>query len=545
MKKPTRQSLLPTLTSLWILACSFLLIKTAAASPGQPEMSFAEAQNLRYSDPDSAILVVGLFYERAIATADTALAIESLMELAWVYGHQADYKQSYDRLWKALLLADHAKMEQRTANIYRAIGRYYSFYNRREKAMQYLKRSLSIKRNLVDKGELNPSNLVQNYHAICATYREMDEPELSKVYLDSCFLYHSSTGSKINRAFLEFEQAVIYNSEQRYDEALANFSRILPWFAETNPGYQVLVYTYLGDTHKFRQDFEKSEECYQKALSLSSTHNSHIDFTPLVHERLASLYFSNREYLKAYSSLETAKNLDAVFFDSRSENNRPLLEIQDAFRTTKEEQERMLKERRLAELEQEEKVRFLERALLLGCIAFLVLFGLLYFNHVRAKHRSEKLVIERQRELEVQKANEIVELKNKELATSALKLIEKDAFMDRLKEQLSQGKGDVKRQEIKQIVRSISNHNVENWKEFETRFVAVNERFYEKLNHRFPKLTRGELKLCALVKLNFSSKEMSKLLGISLESVHTTRHRLRKKLNLSRDTNLTEFIANV
>ena len=55
-------------------------------------------------------------------------------------------------------------------------------------------------------------------------------------------------------------------------------------------------------------------------------------------------------------------------------------------------------------------------------------------------------------------------------------------------------------------------------------------------------LKQTDLKICALVKLNFPSKDMAKLLGISVESVHTSRHRLRKKLGLERNDNLEEFI---
>ncbi|MEM6380985.1 MAG: helix-turn-helix transcriptional regulator, partial [Bacteroidota bacterium] len=67
--------------------------------------------------------------------------------------------------------------------------------------------------------------------------------------------------------------------------------------------------------------------------------------------------------------------------------------------------------------------------------------------------------------------------------------------------------------------------------------------FYRHLKEKFPKLTQGDLKLCALIKLNFSSKDVAKLMGISVESVHTTRYRLRKKLGLQREDNLTEYIA--
>ncbi|MEM8524111.1 MAG: hypothetical protein AAGG68_05695, partial [Bacteroidota bacterium] len=124
-----------------------------------------------------------------------------------------------------------------------------------------------------------------------------------------------------------------------------------------------------------------------------------------------------------------------------------------------------------------------------------------------------------------------------------LKLIEKDELLATLKEKLSKGNGDLKASELKKIVRSISHSNAQNWEDFEARFISVNKNFYEKLTAQYPKLSRGDQKLCALVKLNLSSKEMAKLLGISIESVHTNRYRLRKKLGLTREVSLTEFVA--
>jgi DNA-directed RNA polymerase specialized sigma24 family protein len=77
------------------------------------------------------------------------------------------------------------------------------------------------------------------------------------------------------------------------------------------------------------------------------------------------------------------------------------------------------------------------------------------------------------------------------------------------------------------------------------RFIEVNKEFYDQIFAEFPNLSQGDQKLCALIKLNFSSKEMSRLLGISVESVHTLRHRIRKKMKLSRSINLEDFINSI
>jgi DNA-binding CsgD family transcriptional regulator len=81
------------------------------------------------------------------------------------------------------------------------------------------------------------------------------------------------------------------------------------------------------------------------------------------------------------------------------------------------------------------------------------------------------------------------------------------------------------------------------WDEFRMYFEKVHSSFFEKMKQQHPDLTQSDLKLCALISLNLSMKEMAELMGISPESVKMARHRLRKKLNLATEDNLTEFIA--
>lgn len=536
--------------SLYLIIGAFCLSIIAHAAIDPPitnslEISFIEAKNLRLQYPERAIQKLETLLDKAEQKADTVITIKTMMELAKANSHQANYRESYDKLWAALLLADESNNDLMKSDIYIDLGRHYSFYKRLEKALDFFDISLNIKKKLVSERRLKSSALVFPYYAFVNTYREFGETELGQMYLDSCYMHFVEGESRIAASYLQFEKANLLYSRNAYQEAIQNFKEILSWFPQNDPAYQVLVYHYMAKTYKELGDFETSEKAYKKSLEISRSHNGHVDFTPLVHEGLAELYSQTGRYKEAFDRLQNVKELDAAFFDSRSKNNRPLLEIQDDFRKTKEEQELLIQEQRLNQLEQEEKVLFLQKILLLGCIIFLIVVGWLYLKHFKSKHKAENKLLRKQQELEIQKANEIVELKNRELAASVLKLIEKETFIDELKDKLSNANGTLDSQEIKKIVRSMSTRSEENWKEFEARFIAVNKKFYKKLKKKFPKLTQGDQKLCALVKLNFTSKEMAKLLGISVESVHTTRYRLRKKLNLSREDNLNEFIASI
>ncbi|MEM8888218.1 MAG: tetratricopeptide repeat protein, partial [Bacteroidota bacterium] len=425
------------------------------------------------------------------------------------------------------------------------IGRYYSFYKKRKRALEYFQISLEINQALLKEGKIHQSELVNNYYAFVSTYRELDDFPLAKKYLDSCFHYYTPLYSPIAKAYLEFEAACISNAEEKYVEALAGFTKTEDWFVENEPSYLVLFYTYKGDALRGLNRLDESEAYYLKALNISHEYNMHIDFSPIVHEKLSELYLKKGDFQAAFASLKNVKDLDAAFFDSRSAKNRSLLEIQDAFRMEQKAQQELKKEQKLERLEHEKDVWFLQRVIGGVSILFIICVSYLYFSYIRANYRAEKEILRKEKEMELQKANEVLEVKNKELAASALKLIEKDENLSLLKNKVKEADGDLKPGELKKIIRSISVSNDHNWKEFETRFIAVNKGFYRNMQDKFPKLSQKDLKLCALIKLNFSCKEMAKLLGISVESAHTSRYRLRKKLNLTRDVNLTEFIANI
>jgi DNA-binding CsgD family transcriptional regulator len=97
---------------------------------------------------------------------------------------------------------------------------------------------------------------------------------------------------------------------------------------------------------------------------------------------------------------------------------------------------------------------------------------------------------------------------------------------------------------LKMIVEKNRNPEKE-WEMFEMSFNKTYDNYLVRLNNRFPGLTTGDLKLAAYIRMNISTKEISGLLNVSGKSVEMGRYRLRRKLNLQHDQNLTEFLMNL
>ncbi|NDB02453.1 MAG: hypothetical protein EBY38_02115, partial [Flavobacteriaceae bacterium] len=85
----------------------------------------------------------------------------------------------------------------------------------------------------------------------------------------------------------------------------------------------------------------------------------------------------------------------------------------------------------------------------------------------------------------------------------------------------------------------------EDWEFFEQAFNHADKKFFKRIKEKHPALTPNDLRLCVYLRLNLSSKEIAPLLNISARSVEIKRYRLRKKLDLERDINLSEYVINL
>jgi CheY-like chemotaxis protein/DNA-binding CsgD family transcriptional regulator len=145
--------------------------------------------------------------------------------------------------------------------------------------------------------------------------------------------------------------------------------------------------------------------------------------------------------------------------------------------------------------------------------------------------------------------HEIVESKKRELTSNAIRLINISemnnsliADLEKIHDQPNEKKSEL----IRNITNRLCVKSHENiWNEFDTHFRNVFDNFYKTINQQFPDLTPGELKLCAFLRLNLSSKEIAALTFQNPKSIDQARYRLRKKMNLDQDDNLTEFLVKI
>ncbi len=481
-------------------------------------------------------------YHIAVTQSDTSKLIQSLLRIAHFYGTQAKYKDSYDNLWDALLLAEQSNDLSGISSINLRLGRHYGFYGRKQEALKYFENSIEAQKKRIKKDPKLSYILAENYHSICSFYRDFDDLLMQKQNLDSCKKYFNEEKNPILKSMILMEEAVILTKEKDFIRSKTLFKEGYPTIKEKLRDYLVLYEYYEALNFHQLKDSKKAEEKLISSLNIAYTYNAHLDFVPKIYKKLSEIYLERGQASKAIAMLNNMEAVNFDFFDSRSDRNKSLLEIQNEQRAYKEKQERELQEIRLEELENARKILFIQRALLIGGILLLSLFAYFYVKYLTKKYRLEKELVRRKQQIEYEKAQEVIELKNKELATSALKLIEKDEIVDEFGLTLKSKNWKADPKDLKSFIRNWDLNLNRNWEEFNNRFTAINSSFYKNLHEKYPELTASDDKLCALIKLKFSSKEISRLLGMSNESVHTKRSRLRTKLGLERSANLTDFM---
>lgn len=194
---------------------------------------------------------------------------------------------------------------------------------------------------------------------------------------------------------------------------------------------------------------------------------------------------------------------------------------------------------------------------ILGIVLFLLFTHTLYKRYYSKKR--QKLIDENKRELKLaqtQNEKEIIKIKNeqlkkdfkiksKELAISTMRIVKKNELLAEIKNQI------IETVEAKEIMLPIVNiidkslRKNDDWKLFKEAFNNVDRKFLEKLNKLHPDLSPNDIKLCAYLRLNLSSKEIAPMFNISAKSIEIKRYRLRKKMNLLSDENLTNYILSL
>ena len=171
---------------------------------------------------------------------------------------------------------------------------------------------------------------------------------------------------------------------------------------------------------------------------------------------------------------------------------------------------------------------------------------------LHARQEMERLKIIEQQEKEIvrmkqERLEEDLKEKSKEMASTAMTLIAHQEILESLSKEIRSKKlsGGANKKDLDELLRMIDNHMVsdkETWDMFQANFDRIHENFFRRLKEVYPTLTPTDLKLCAMLRMNLSTKEIANMLNLTIRGVESARYRLRKKFNLPSEDGLTDYL---
>jgi tetratricopeptide (TPR) repeat protein len=313
---------------------------------------------------------------------------------------------------------------------------------------------------------------------------------------------------------------------------------------------QAQVLNNLGKNQALMGHFEAARGHFEQALALGRSVDSPGSMVISL-ESLSTVEDTLGEYRKALAAFREFKALNDTLYSADARTT--IARLEDKFRRDKE--------KKVFELEAQRKdaenarQRVLNIALA-AALVLLLLIAFLLFKVMRARVRNGELERKTLRlegeKLESERTilQESLASKDRELTANALFLLKKNELIAHIVDRLLKAKSTF-RQENQKIVQDIvhdlqASQDEPNWKEFEAHFTRVHSTFYQTLQERFPSLTPNERKLCAFLRLNMSTKDISAITQQSLNSITVARSRLRKKLQIDgEDVQLIDLLQSI
>jgi tetratricopeptide (TPR) repeat protein len=447
--------------------------------------------------------------------------------------HVGNYSHALDLYMSLIGYGEKSKDSTTLIVAYGNIGNVYYFQRDHENALKNY--SLSLKyfspRDFSEKQLLRKANLLSNVGTI---YDETGRFDDAKTYYDQALVIgkqltnHEVIGNVLNNT------GTLYRDE-------GNDSLALKYYREA---YRVRVQN--------NNLFGMARSCY--SIGLYHSHHHAPDSAAIYLKRSIALG-------QKIGSLQTVSSAAETYYQvSKAQgNDKTALEALELFRQISDSLFNEQNTKRIAQLEmqfefdkkqheQENAQQEKELYYLLGAILLLslLLIATILFLFQKNKTRKGQLK-EVQLKLEKIHLKTDLEKKDKELATNVTFLLSKNELINNISEKLLEIKRSVPADSqgpLQKVILDIqSNLQPELWQEFEVRFQQVYENFYKVLSIKFPDLTPSERRLCAFLKLNMSTKEISALTHQNSKSIDVARTRLRKKLGLTgSDQNLVTFL---
>lgn len=459
--------------------------------------------------------------------------------------------------------------EQELASIYIAMGDVFSSKDVLDVTLEYYLKAYEILKDINNEVQVS---ILENNLAII--YARLKNKEKALEYFKNVYKYQLKNKDSLRLAQILNNIGTLY-IETNADSSLYYFNKSLDISKQLH-NKQLFVYNYtnLGRVHIIKNDIESAKDNLNKALEIINdstdtdvkifTYNSLAKFYETVRSNDSAIFYANKSINLGKGNYYSFSNLTAtrILYQAYKAKNdfeesvnyfekyntiRDSLNVEEKVvnvERLKLQHEYMVKEQFRTFKEEKRRSNTIVVGLsLVAGILFLIIILIRYRNKITKGHLEKQLLIAQQNELHQKLKN-----KNKVLISKAMSEMHRTDIINGILNDLK----TIKRKAVKKETQNAIDYILQNlqrdlntnvWEEFEISFEQVHESFCKALNHKHPDLTPKDRRLCSLLYLDLTSKEIALITGQTFKSVENARTRLRKKLNLTKEKiNLSSYM---
>lgn len=523
---------------------------------------------------------------KAIYAEDVQQEIILRRTLGKIYYERGSINEALEYLIAAKNICDYSQYEHEKALTYEQLAQVYMLIYGHEKHYKLITQAI-----IIFEKEKDTLSLARAYNNLAGGEKFRDE-EKTWFYLKQAKSYALMlTNNELLLAEININYGTLMLRENKYDSAIYRFNLALPVVQKYNVyGKECETLIKLGRANKYLKNIAQAYHYFNEVYLKSLAYKNYLYLGRSLFQ-LANLQYENGNMKEAllqfhkalgYSQitndiilqLEIAKLMTTIFvqehkFDSAffyaqqvanlkdtvlaRQNIAEIKNIEWGFKlkekqqliTNLKEKKAVLEQKQKAE--QKAKIWFWVALFILGSLSIILV--LFFKNKTKLLTNAKQIV-----QLKNEKQQLELEQKNKELVAHTMQIYSKSTTIIEIKKNIEELKNQYANSKEPQLTNDIQRLNFmidnnirldEEWEKLKVRFQEIHKGFYEKLKKQHEELTQYDLKICTFIYLGFDTKQMAQILAIDYSSLRTQRYRIRKKMALSTETDLTEYISRI
>ncbi|RLD87338.1 MAG: hypothetical protein DRJ09_10485 [Bacteroidetes bacterium] len=453
---------------------------------------------------DKALSYYNKMMDIAIELNDKKLMAASYDNLGSLFLSLHDKDKAYNYYHQLLLISEEINDQTGIGKALNNIGEIERYRGDYQKAFDYYKQSLAIHREMND-----IRKMAINMENIGVTYYTMDRPDDALTYYQQSLQYYQKANDQENIASVLVLMGKNAMKLEQYNKAIEYFNR-----AKNNAA-----------KHDYHRYFMRA----LKGLSLAYEKNND--------PQKALVYFKHFETYK-----------DSIFKMNEKNN---IAAIKTQLLTELDNTQYKIQQYEIGMLTKDKKIYQLKMNILIAILIIIFLSGVLLTVRYKIIVKKQRQLREKESELhktqqELLKSE--LNRKDNDLMSFALHIVQKNKLLNELVHDLRElsknGDSETNKRlremsiNIKQVLKIQEDIDL-----FDQKVSQTYDGFFHKIKEHFPTLTKNEERLCAMLKLKLSSKEIASINNTSVKAVEMSRYRLRKKCGIDNSTSLTDYIS--